>query len=194
AGERHDAGRAVGDEHRRGRPLGAEVMAVDLLAGLPRHPQAVAAGDAAPRRLRHVEDEDERDGGLDPPQQDRQAGDRALEKLAEVSKAALRYNDHIARYGGEEFAAILPNTTKAEAVILAQRLLEAIEKETTGQDASLLPQQLTVSIGVSSLPEDTSEKDKLIFCADGALYDAKRAGKNRVCVYEKPSSRNPLPR
>ncbi len=115
------------------------------------------------------------------------AGDRALEQVSKISKTVMRRMDNLARYGGEEFVAVLPGTGKQEATRLAERLREAIEKDSTPSPHNDLPKQITVSIGVASYPEDAEDKDKLIFCADGALYDAKRDGKNRVRVYRKPT-------
>ncbi len=115
-----------------------------------------------------------------------QAGDRALEIISAISKTVIRRKDNLARYGGEEFVAILPGTAKSEAVKLAERLRETIERDTTAAFSDGMPKKATVSIGVSCYPEDADDKDKLIFCADGALYEAKRAGKNRVRAYQKP--------
>jgi len=115
-----------------------------------------------------------------------QAGDKALEAVSSISKTVMRRMDNLARYGGEEFVAILPGTTKTEAIKLAERLRDTIEKETETMQYNGIPKKITVSAGVSSYPEDAEDKDKLIFCADGALYEAKRAGKNRVRVYKRP--------
>ena len=119
-----------------------------------------------------------------------QAGDRALETISEISKTVVRRMDNLARYGGEEFVAILPGTTKPEAMKLAERLRETIERDTIAALSNGMPKKVTVSIGVASFPEDADDKDKLIFCADGALYEAKRAGKNRVRAYRKTASRS----
>jgi diguanylate cyclase (GGDEF)-like protein len=115
-------------------------------------------------------------------------GDRALEQVSLIAKTVMRRYDNLARYGGEEFVAVLPGTGKAEAIRLAERLRETIERESAPCDHNALPKNITVSIGVASFPEDAEDKDKLIFCADGALYDAKRDGKNRVRVYKKPTA------
>lgn len=115
------------------------------------------------------------------------AGDKALEDISQISKTVVRRIDHLARYGGEEFAAVLPGTTKEEAVKMAERLREAIEKNTSDTWGSTPQRKMTVSIGVASYPEDAEDKQKLIYCADGALYEAKRMGKNRVRAYKKPS-------
>ena len=117
-----------------------------------------------------------------------QAGDRALEAVSQISKTVVRRADNLARYGGEEFVAILPGTAKAEAMKLAERLRETIERETAVALSNGVPRKITVSVGVSSFPDDADDREKLIFCADGALYEAKRAGKNRVRAYRKPST------
>ena len=114
-----------------------------------------------------------------------QAGDKALEFISKVSKTVMRRQDYLARYGGEEFAAIFPETSKPEAMKLAARLREIIEKETIPNNINLIPRQITVSVGVATFPDDAEEKEKLIFCADGALYEAKRSGKNIVKAYKK---------
>ena len=116
------------------------------------------------------------------------AGDRALEAVSNVAKTVMRRADNLARYGGEEFVAILPGTSKGEAFKLAERLRETISRETSNILSNGATHEITVSIGVSTFPEDADDKDKLIFCADGALYEAKRAGKNRVRAYKKPAS------
>ncbi len=115
-----------------------------------------------------------------------QAGDQALEQVSQVAKTMMRRMDHLARYGGEEFAAVLPGTTKKEAVKFAERLREIIEKETGNALGSQTKRRISVSVGVASYPDDAEDKEKLIFCADGALYEAKRSGKNLVRGYKKP--------
>ncbi len=117
-----------------------------------------------------------------------QAGDKALEFISQAAKTVMRKQDYLARYGGEEFAAILPQTTKEEALKLAERMREVIEKETSNTKQTVVPRKITVSIGVAAYPEDADDKEKLIFCADGALYEAKRFGKNQVRTYSKPVS------
>ena len=117
-----------------------------------------------------------------------QAGDKALEFISRAAKTVMRRIDYLARYGGEEFAAVLPGTTKVEALKLAERLRDVVDKETSSGWQSVIPRKVTVSVGVATFPEDAEDKEKLIFCADGALYEAKRAGKNQVRGYSKPSS------
>ncbi len=105
-----------------------------------------------------------------------QAGDSILKQVSKVLKDVSRKIDIVARYGGEEFSIILPETRKEEALILAERLRQAIENHP-------FPKPLTVSIGITAFPEDAQAKDELILKADKALYEAKRTGKNRTCVY-----------
>ncbi len=114
-----------------------------------------------------------------------QQGDRALVAISRISKAALRRNDYIARYGGEEFAVILPGSPKEEAIQLAEKLRKQIEKQTAGIFSSETIKQVTISVGVATYPEDAEEREKLIYCADAALYEAKRIGKNRIYAYRK---------
>ena len=114
------------------------------------------------------------------------AGDKALEAISNISRTVMRRMDNLARYGGEEFVAILPGTTKSEASKLAERLRETIERDTAGVLSNGSERKITVSIGVASFPHDAQDKDRLIYCADTALYEAKHAGKNRVRAYKKP--------
>lgn len=116
-----------------------------------------------------------------------QAGDKALEDISSISKTVVRRIDHLARYGGEEFAAVLPATTKEDAMKMAERLREAIEKGSDEALNGVARRKVTVSVGVASYPDDAEEKQKLVYCADGALYEAKRMGKNRVRPYKKPT-------
>ncbi len=114
-----------------------------------------------------------------------QAGDRALEEISRIAKTVMRRHDYLARYGGEEFTAVLPGTTKEEALKLAERLREVVERETSNAWQAKIPKKITVSVGIASFPEDAEDKEKLIFCADGALYEAKRHGRNQVRAYQK---------
>jgi diguanylate cyclase (GGDEF)-like protein len=99
------------------------------------------------------------------------AGDELLGGLAKLLWEAVREGDFVFRYGGEEFAVYLDNTNKKNAVSTADRIRTAVNL--------YLPR--TISLGISSYPEDATELDDLITRADGALYKAKSEGKNRVC-------------
>lgn len=107
-------------------------------------------------------------------------GDARLRDVADALRGcAARATDVVARYGGEEFAAILPGVGPAEALARAEAMRAAVE-------ALALPSpapagRVTVSIGAARLPQIDSEAGpRLMERADGALYDSKRAGRNRV--------------
>ena len=107
------------------------------------------------------------------------AGDELLRRLAEVLGQDLRATDMIARYGGEEFAVILPETTKSEAMQVAERMRQAVESRVNTADTAW-PTKITVSIGVATFPEDGKSSEQVLTAADQAMYVAKRAGRNRV--------------
>jgi len=140
-----------------------------------------------------------------------QVGDEALRLVGAILRQRLRAKiDIAARYGGEEFAAILPNTAVAGAALagarlageiaslaeradeppaeahpegaaaVGERLRENVESA-SGEPTTVLPAHITVSVGVAEL-ESGRNADELVAAADRALYEAKRAGKNRVCL------------
>lgn len=107
------------------------------------------------------------------------AGDELLRRLAEVLSADLRQTDFIARYGGEEFAVLLPETTKGEAVQVAERMRVAVEGKLNTAEAKW-PVHISVSIGVATFPDDGKTGEQVVVAADQAMYVAKRQGRNRV--------------
>jgi diguanylate cyclase (GGDEF)-like protein len=114
------------------------------------------------------------------------AGDAALRQLAECFRQELRAVDTAARLGGDEFAMILPRAYADGASIVAERLRAAIEKiEVPGFG------NLSASIGIATFPSHASRHADLVTAADRALYAAKRAGRNRVCVTEPPNPLDP---
>ncbi|MEB2343434.1 MAG: diguanylate cyclase [Deltaproteobacteria bacterium] len=106
-------------------------------------------------------------------------GDAVLQVVADTLRATLRSTDVAGRYGGEEFLVVLPQTERAGAVALAERVRAAIE-ETAIDVGGPAPVSVTVSIGVAALDERTGSAEQLVERADGALYAAKDAGRNRV--------------
>lgn len=112
-------------------------------------------------------------------------GDNALREISSVLQAKSRKVDTVARYGGEEFAIVIPNTSKENARLFAERLRNEVEKLFAGENGLPSQNRLTISCGVASYPDDAHTKDELIAMADTALYEAKGAGKNRTCVYSK---------
>ncbi len=108
------------------------------------------------------------------------AGDMILRYLGELLRDHTRGADIVARYGGEEFVVALPATQGAEAGVCAENLRLMASRMSIAYEGRVLP-QLTVSIGVASYPIDGHDINVLINAADGALYRAKRGGRNRVC-------------
>ena len=113
------------------------------------------------------------------------AGDEILRALAQLINRIIRKIDLAARYGGEEFTVILPYTSTKGALIVAERLRQAVESYPFMYKTSLLSATLTISIGIASFDSKIKTVEDLIERSDTALYMAKREGKNRVCVFDK---------
>ena len=111
------------------------------------------------------------------------AGDAALRRLADCFKEELRGVDSSARFGGDEFAVILPKAYSDGALIVAERLRARIEQIHIPGFGNL-----SASIGIATFPTHGSSRAELVMEADAALYSAKRAGRNRVCVAENPQT------
>lgn len=108
-----------------------------------------------------------------------QAGDYVLFAVAQLLKSGLRPTDIVTRYGGEEFTVLLPETDLAGAIVAANRVRETISKTLLEPlDQVVLP-EVTASMGAAVYREGMT-LDQLIAAADVALYEAKRAGRNRV--------------
>jgi two-component system, cell cycle response regulator len=102
-----------------------------------------------------------------------QAGDRALEAVGSALAGVARRTDSAARYGGEELALLLPETTLDDAVVVAERVREAVAA------IELEHGSVTVSVGVAAA-EGARTPEELVAVADSALYSSKRSGRNRV--------------
>ena len=107
------------------------------------------------------------------------AGDEVLKRIAATMRHVARETDCVARYGGEEFCLMLPETTAQGAATLAERVRARVEAADFGG------QQITLSIGVASLPANGDTPEAVIAAADEALYEAKRKGRNRVMQARK---------
>lgn len=105
------------------------------------------------------------------------AGDRALCAMVAACKEQLRASDYIGRLGGEEFVCVMPDTGAAEALACAERIREAIAALCLPTEAG--PLRFTVSAGVAELGPEYADWAALLRAADGALYRAKRDGRNR---------------
>lgn len=108
-------------------------------------------------------------------------GDQVLQALAEHLQSHLRAADVLGRYGGEEFAILMPHTKTEEAIQAAERLRQHVGDSTIETSAG--PLQLTLSIGVAGFsPKKHATVDVLVDSADRAMYAAKQAGRNQVCM------------
>ncbi|SDY09353.1 GGDEF domain-containing protein [Salimicrobium album] len=108
-------------------------------------------------------------------------GDEVLIELGNLLKNAVRSFDIVSRNGGEEFTVILLDCPTDRAVQIGERIRESVENHsfllTTGETISV-----TVSVGVACYGETTKSPEALLNDADEALYEAKRTGRNKVCV------------
>jgi len=114
-----------------------------------------------------------------------QVGDRVLTDVAGEIHSQLRNNDVLARYGGEEFVSLLAGASEQKAIEVGERIRQRIEHHAT-ETADHQQVKVTVSVGIATYAPLASCEDKkvdglkLVECADHALYDAKKAGRNRV--------------
>ncbi len=109
------------------------------------------------------------------------AGDKVLHTLADLLMKNNRKSSVVARYGGEEFVMLLPEISRADALMFAERIrIHVAEYPFDGRESQ--PEGImTVSIGVASFPEDGNDSTTLINHADKSLYRAKESGRNKVC-------------
>jgi len=107
-------------------------------------------------------------------------GDLALKVVAKALLANIRKSDILARYGGDEFIIILPELDKSQAKALAEKLCTIIEKTKLPRKKFTPKINLTISLGISTYPDDGNKEDILIKKADRALYQAKNTGRNTV--------------
>jgi diguanylate cyclase (GGDEF)-like protein len=111
-------------------------------------------------------------------------GDEVLRRVAGTLVSNVRRLDTVARYGGEEFVVLLPDSERAQALMVAEKLRAAVA------GLEITP-PLTISIGVAMFPEDAGmtatpdDTQALIDAADRALFRAKRSGRNRVVSFDR---------
>jgi len=126
-------------------------------------------------------------------------GSKTLEELGACIVKNLRSGDAAARFGGEEFAAFLLDAELPQALVAAERIRSEVEKHdfsVVRRGTSDQKHRVTISIGVSSFPDDSLDPIELVEMADSALYRAKHEGRNRVCAYRDVSPEEldgPLP-
>lgn len=109
------------------------------------------------------------------------AGDRVLCELAQRTARSLRTEDVFARFGGDEFAVVCRGVDLASARAVAERLRKVAGGRPFAFDQKVIP--ITISLGIAAIPGATvQDAAALVAAADGALYQAKRNGRNQVCV------------
>ena len=109
-------------------------------------------------------------------------GDQMIRRVADAIRTALREYDLPARFGGDEFAVLMPETTLAEAMTVAERIRLGVEAiEVLLSDGT--PVRASVSIGVALFPSHGRRASDLLAAADRAVYQAKALGRNRVAAF-----------
>jgi diguanylate cyclase (GGDEF)-like protein len=104
-------------------------------------------------------------------------GDQHVVEVADIIRSETRQADVAIRYAGDEFLVILPETDASSAMVTAERIRQRVERTPLAVNRRNVP--VTVSVGVAAYPEHGRDADELFRNVDAALYEAKRAGKNR---------------
>lgn len=107
-------------------------------------------------------------------------GDEILKQVARIMTEVTRDSDVVCRYGGEEFSILLIEVDEASAYNHAERLRQTVAACSFSNGQGPVNEQVTVSVGVAFFPQDATDPRVLVECADGALYAAKRGGRNQV--------------
>ncbi|HEY4395471.1 MAG TPA: GGDEF domain-containing protein [Polyangia bacterium] len=126
------------------------------------------------------------------------AGDFVLAELSQMMAELLRTEDVLARFGGEEFTVLCRGSDQNGARIVAERLRAAVEARKFTFGGQDIP--VTISLGIAAVPESgVNDHATFLAAADKALYEAKRSGRNRVCIHgsektPEPQARKPRDR
>jgi diguanylate cyclase (GGDEF)-like protein len=105
-------------------------------------------------------------------------GDEVLRQVSSLFHQLLRKVDVVCRYGGEEFGILLTQVSAEQAMAVAEKLRKMVEEwQFPG-----VPRTVTISAGTATFPQNGTTRDGLVRAADGALYAAKQAGRNKVCL------------
>jgi diguanylate cyclase (GGDEF)-like protein len=121
-------------------------------------------------------------------------GDLVLREAAQLIRRSIRDPDICARYGGEEFAVILPKTHLSGALVVAERVWRELGARAyqvpAGAPGGPIELHVTASIGIAFYPsKDISSAELLLRYADEALLQAKRGGRNAICLYQAQAYR-----
>ncbi|QGX40038.1 sensor domain-containing diguanylate cyclase [Permianibacter aggregans] len=115
-------------------------------------------------------------------------GDKALVHIADIARKQVRASDVLARYGGEEFIIALPNTDSEKALHVAEQI--RVDVATTPLVFDQQSIRLSISVGITEWHQSDSSLMQMITRADGALYAAKRAGRNKCLLAEQSADEN----
>jgi len=110
-------------------------------------------------------------------------GDQVLAEFAQTVSTLVRAEDVFARIGGEEFGVICRGADPTQAQTVAERIRQAVASHRFAIDGQIV--QVATSAGVASIPDERiGDAQAFVAAADQALYDAKHAGRNRVCIWQ----------
>jgi diguanylate cyclase (GGDEF)-like protein len=112
-----------------------------------------------------------------------EVGDRILRHFAKTVTPAIRETNLAARFGGEEFVVLLPDTGLQACLLVAERIRNAVARSSVPLGPDRPSSQLTVSLGIAVYPQHGQTLEELLLASDKALYESKRAGRNRTTVY-----------
>ena len=112
-----------------------------------------------------------------------EAGDRVLTEVAHCIRASLRQSDIAYRYGGEEILIVMPASEAGEAAKRMEEISARLQNLNIVWGDKMLP-AITISAGIASMPQHGTSSEAVLRAADHALYAAKQAGRNRVCIAE----------
>jgi diguanylate cyclase (GGDEF)-like protein len=121
------------------------------------------------------------------------AGDFVLAELSQMMVNLVRTEDVLARFGGEEFTVLCRGTDLGGSKIVAERLRRAVEARAFTFGGKTIP--VTISLGIAAIPDSgINDHSAFLAAADKALYEAKRTGRNRVCLHGQEKTPKPVSR
>ncbi len=112
-----------------------------------------------------------------------EVGDRILRQFAKTVISSMRETNLAARFGGEEFVVLLPDTGPKACLVVAERIRQAVAHMVIPSVSDKPLPQVTVSLGIAVFPEHGQTLDEILVASDKALYESKRAGRNRATIY-----------